>query len=365
MTSKLTYNDLMQRLGELEKNAEVRQNAEQLVKKQTDFLNLVLESLAHPFYVIDVETYSITLANSAAQMGRLTGQSTCHALTHKRDIPCNSSEHPCPLEIIKRTQKPVVVEHIHFDKDGRPRNVEVHAHPVFDDQGQLSQMIEYTLDITERKQMEKALKDSEIKFRSVTQSAIDAIISSDKNGNIIFWNPAAQKLFGYQEHEVSGRSLTMLMPEHLKEAHLKGLEAHAAGSDSRIVNKTVEMVGLTKDGSEFPIELSVASWQAGSQQFYTGIIRDISARKQIEKERDKLIKDLQRSLAKVKTLSGMLPICSSCKKIRDDKGYWNQIEAYIHQHSDAKFSHGICPECTQKLYPEYYKKSKAEESDVS
>ena len=85
--------------------------------------------------------------------------------------------------------------------------------------------------------------------------------------------------------------------------------------------------------------------------------RDISARKQIEKERNALIQDLQRSLAEVKTLSGLLPICASCKKIRDDKGYWNQIEAYIHEHSDVTFSHGICPDCTQKLYPEYYKKN--------
>ncbi len=231
MASKLTDNDLMRRLEELEKMSGERRSTEQPVKKQTEFLHLVLESLDHPFYVIDVETFAITLANSAAQMGGLTGKSTCHALTHKRDTPCNSAEHPCPLEIIKHTQKPVVVEHIHFDKDGQPRNVEVHAYPVFDEQGQLSQMIEYTLDITERKR--------------------------------------------------------------------------------------------------------------------------------IEAERDKLIKDLQRSLAKVKTLSGMLPICASCKKIRDDQGYWNQIEAYIHKHSEATFSHGICPECTHKLYPELSKESKA------
>ena len=338
-------------------NAAEREKAKGQIEKQTEFLNLVLESLSHPFYVIDVETYAITLANSAAQMGRLSGESTCYALTHKRDRPCQSEDHPCPLEIIKRTGKPAVVEHIHFNKDGQPRNVEVHAYPIFDDNGKLSKMIEYALDITDRKRMEKALRDSEIKFRSVTQSAIDAIISADKDGNIVFWNPSAQKMFGYQEHEVIGQPLTILMPEHLKEAHQKGLTSHVAAGDSRIINRTVEMVGLTKDGKEFPVELSIASWQAEGLQYYTGIIRDISERKQIEKERDALIRDLQRSLAEVKTLSGLLPICSSCKKIRDDKGYWNQIEAYIHEHSDATFSHGICPECTQKLYPEYFEKS--------
>lgn len=75
---------------------------------------------------------------------------------------------------------------------------------------------------------------------------------------------------------------------------------------------------------------------------------------QLAEERDKLIIALQEALAKVKQLSGFLPICASCKKIRDDRGYWNQIESYIHDHSEAEFTHGLCPECARKLYPEYY-----------
>jgi len=71
----------------------------------------------------------------------------------------------------------------------------------------------------------------------------------------------------------------------------------------------------------------------------------------LERERQKLVMDLKDALAKVKMLSGLLPICSCCKKIRDDKGYWNQLEAYIQTHSEAEFTHGICPECVRKLYP--------------
>lgn len=78
----------------------------------------------------------------------------------------------------------------------------------------------------------------------------------------------------------------------------------------------------------------------------------ILQRKRAEEERENLIQDLKKALAEVKTLSGLLPICSSCKKIRDDKGYWKQIEAYIRDHSEAEFSHGICPECAQRLYPD-------------
>ena len=82
-------------------------------------------------------------------------------------------------------------------------------------------------------------------------------------------------------------------------------------------------------------------------------IRDITERKRAEKEREKLILELSASLEKVKLLRGLLPICASCKKIRDDKGYWNQIESYIRDHSEAEFSHGICPECMKKLYPDF------------
>jgi len=80
--------------------------------------------------------------------------------------------------------------------------------------------------------------------------------------------------------------------------------------------------------------------------------REIDERKRVEKEREELIDELQAVLAEVKTLSGLLPICASCKKIRDDQGYWNQIESYIRERSDAEFSHGICPECAKNLYPE-------------
>jgi len=73
-------------------------------------------------------------------------------------------------------------------------------------------------------------------------------------------------------------------------------------------------------------------------------------RKRIEEEREKLVGELQKALSEAKKLSGFLPICASCKKIKDDKGYWRQIEAYIRDHSEAEFSHGICPDCTKKLY---------------
>ena len=78
---------------------------------------------------------------------------------------------------------------------------------------------------------------------------------------------------------------------------------------------------------------------------------EISQRQRAEEERNKTIFNLQEALADVKTLSGLLPICASCKKIRDDTGYWNQIESYIRDHSEVDFTHSICPQCAKELYP--------------
>lgn len=87
-------------------------------------------------------------------------------------------------------------------------------------------------------------------------------------------------------------------------------------------------------------------------QLYDDAQSEIRKRQKSEKKLEKLVRDLEKALLEVKTLKGFIPICASCKNIRDDKGYWNRLESYIQEHSDAEFSHGICPDCTKKLYPE-------------
>ena len=142
-------------------------------------------------------------------------------------------------------------------------------------------------DLSERKRAEKELQDSEQKFRSVTQSANDAIIAADSKGLIISWNQGASTIFGYSEEEILGRPLTLLMPEIHRAAHEKGLARHVATGESHVIGKTVELTGLRKSGDEFPLELSMASWTNGSDRFYSGIIRDITERNQIAAELEK------------------------------------------------------------------------------
>ena len=84
-----------------------------------------------------------------------------------------------------------------------------------------------------------------------------------------------------------------------------------------------------------------------------GISRDITVRKQIEAERELLIRNLRSAIEQIKTLKGLVPMCSGCKKIRDDHGYWEKVESYLSRHADIKFTHGLCPDCLKSLYPEY------------
>lgn len=142
-----------------------RKKAEEKIREQNEFLNHVLESLPHPFYVLDAKNYKIKMANSAAAVDGLEESTTCYELTHRRGVPCNGSEHTCPLQMVKQTKEPVIVEHVHFDREGNPKNVEVHGYPIFDEEGNVIQMIEYSLDITERKKLEAELRNNAEKIK--------------------------------------------------------------------------------------------------------------------------------------------------------------------------------------------------------
>lgn len=147
----------------------------------------------------------------------------------------------------------------------------------------------------EYKKAEKALKDSELRFRSVVQSANDAIILTDGNGNIISWNKEAEAIFGYTEKEVLGKPITHIMPQRYRDRHQKKLEYVSLVGKFDIIGKTVESYGLRKDGSEFPLEISAAMWKTEEGTFYSGIIRDITERKKAEEELLKFKLGLERS----------------------------------------------------------------------
>ena len=135
-------------------------------------------------------------------------------------------------------------------------------------------------------QLGDALRESENRFRSVAESATDAIVAADQNGDIISWNRGAEVMFGHIEDEVVGKPLSILMPERFRPMHDAGIKRVAEGgmAASRLIGQTVEVVGLRKDGREFPLELSLAMWETSGARFFSGIIRDISERKKAEEK---------------------------------------------------------------------------------
>lgn len=142
-------------------------------------------------------------------------------------------------------------------------------------------------EIAERQRTEEVLKESEERFRSIAESANDAIVSADSDGKIISWNKGAFRIFGYEEKEICGQPLTVLMPERYREAHRKGIARMTSGGESLVLGRTVELAGVRKNGEEFPLELSLSSWKTAKGFFYSGILRDISERKRISEERDR------------------------------------------------------------------------------
>src|SRR2546422_281202 len=128
------------------------------------------------------------------------------------------------------------------------------------------------------------LREHEKRVLAITQTAPDAIVSADSDGHITYFNPAAERIFGYSSAEASGQPLTLLMPERLHSAHREGLQRFLATREAHVIGKSVELVGKRKNGVEFPVSLSLSNWETGGETFFTGIFQDITERKQAEKK---------------------------------------------------------------------------------
>ena len=135
-----------------------RKTSEETILKQNSFLQNVIESLPYPFYVVNADSYDIELANSIAKEQGIGTGTKCYAATHKNNAPCNSKEHQCPLNLVKDKGTPVIVEHIHPDHNGEEKYVEIHGYPITDQDDRITKMIEYQIDITNRKKIEEKLK---------------------------------------------------------------------------------------------------------------------------------------------------------------------------------------------------------------
>jgi PAS domain S-box/PAS domain S-box/PAS domain S-box/PAS domain S-box/PAS domain S-box len=237
-----------------------------------------------------------------------------------------------------------------FDKQGNKLNILSFRIPLRNEHDDIIGVVGVTHDITEQKRMEETLRETADKFRFVFENAYDGLSIFEetpdrKHRRLIDCNKRYVEMAGRSREELLQIGSTMDIAKPLSE------DNHESNIQDVVFRGSFSWI--RPDGKDNVIEYTAVPIKVQGKTITIGIDRDITERKRIEEEREHLIKKLQDALADVKTLSGLVPICANCKQIRDDKGFWTQVESYIQEHSQAQFSHGICPDCMKKLYPEF------------
>ena len=229
--------------------------------------------------------------------------------------------------------------------NGEIRDVEVYSGPItIGDENVLYSIVH---DISKRKRIEKQVQIEKKFSESLINSLPGVMYVFDQFGRFKRWNNNFEVVTGYSANQIEEMSPHDFVAVKDKKRITKAIE--------QVFNEgsvCVEAGFLTSQGQVIPYLFTGYKFVQQNMNYLVGVGLDISDRVIIENEKENLIAKLHDTLSQVKQLSGLLPICASCKKIRDDKGYWNQIELYIREHSEAEFSHGICPECAKKIYPE-------------
>ena len=183
---------------------------------------------------------------------------------------------------------------------------------------------------------------------------IDLLCYLDFSGHFKRLNPAWERALGFTREELMSRPFIEFVHPDDRELTLKQNAAVRAGGQALAFENRY----LCRDGSFRWFRWNAAP-DIGQRVIYS-VARDVTESKRAEEEREKLVRALQTALAEVKTLQGILPICSYCRKVRDDEDYWSTVENYVARHTSAKFSHGICPSCMKSVVEPQLKKFKSE-----
>jgi PAS domain S-box-containing protein len=202
-----------------------------------------------------------------------------------------------------------------------------------------------------QRESEAAVRRLNEQSRLLLENSSDIVYRHDTRGVFTYVSPACEKITGLTPEQWRVHYETLHTDNPLNDRAVAATEeALRTGKEQ----PPYEIEIFHRNGSRVWLEISERPYlEHGRVSGIIGVAREITGRKAAEAEREKLIGELQAALASIKTLRGFLPICASCKKIRDDKGYWNQLEIYLREHADVEFSHGICPDCARKLYPRY------------
>lgn len=229
--------------------------------------------------------------------------------------------------------------------DGEQRWIFARGFPIRNDSGEVFRIVGTAVDVTLRKNMEIKLMESKETARALLDASIESCFLVEKDGTYIDMNEVAARRLGKRIKDLIGKNFTDSLPAEVASSRMAVLEQ---------INQNREPIRLEDRRSGFIFDTNVSPIldSEGNVKMIAVYSKDITAQKRMEEnlliEKEKL----EKAIEEVKKLSGLLPICASCKKIRDDKGYWRQIENYIRDHSEARFSHSICPECCKRLYPD-------------
>ena len=228
-------------------------------------------------------------------------------------------------------------------KDGTEFPVEVSLSPLQTERG-VALVMATVHDITLRKQAESALQENEARMSAIVDTAVDAIITIDETGIIERFNPAAQKLFGYNESEIKGKNVTTLMPAPFQKMHAGYLTKYLVTGEKKIIGVGREVGGLRKDGTVFPMDLSIAEMRIGERRMFTGIVRDVSERRAVEQA-------LRKSQEELRQLGGHLERTKEeerkriAREIHDELGgIMAGIKAYVSVFIEREARAGKTPE---------------------
>ena len=262
--------------------------------QQNRLFRNAIDSLTHPFYLIDANNYKVILANRISGFGRALNNQTCYALTHKSDRPCSDADHPCPLEQVKATGKPAMVEHIYYDRNGAAIYLEIHAYPIFDSNGKVIQIIENSIDVTDQISARLELRASEKRFQDIVLSLTDWIWEIDHNGRFTFAFGNVREILGYDPEELIGKTPFDLMPED----EIKRIEKifNDLISEKKQINN-LKNWNLTKKGEKVCLLTNGVPVldNDGVLTGYRGVDRDITKLEQAEVQRKKLTEELERA----------------------------------------------------------------------
>ncbi len=189
------------------------------------------------------------------------------------------------------------------------------------------------------------MKKTEANFEAIVNQSSEGMGIADPEGTYIYVNPAFCAMMGYSEEELLGMTVFDVKAKSQDTGSFERSKTSEEGSP-------VQVVLQRKDGTEFISQVIGKMIVVDGKECVLGTVRDISERVRAAEALQAKNVELQAALSEIKQLSGLLPICAGCKKIRDDDGYWQQVETYIRNHSEVEFSHSICPACTRELYPE-------------